>query len=106
MWYLTLHRWVGDQEEAIKTSLDDHLTWIREQLLAGKLLIAGPSPDRGVGIIVFGHMSANELDELCRQEPFIARGYRDYEAIPWEVHQLLGIDVTQSGHWSSERGRG
>jgi uncharacterized protein YciI len=94
MWYLTLHRWVGDPEEAIKSSLDDHLSWLREQERAGKLLIAGPSPDRSVGIIVFGNMStAYELDELCGQEPFIARGYRKYEAIPWDVHQLLGIEA-------------
>jgi uncharacterized protein YciI len=92
MWYLTSHRWGGDPEEAIKGSLDDHLSCVREQERAGKLLIAGPSPDRSVGIIGFGHMStAYELDELCSHEPFIARDDRKYEAIPWDVHQLLGI---------------
>jgi hypothetical protein len=29
MWYLTFHRWVGDPDEAIESSLDDHLTWIQ-----------------------------------------------------------------------------
>ena len=94
MWYLTLHRWVGDSAEAIKSSFDDHLSWLREQQRAGKVLIAGPSRDRSVGIIVFGHLStAYELDELCGHEPFIARGYRTYEAIRWDVHQLLGLEV-------------
>src|SRR5260221_3711952 len=32
-----------------------------------------------------------DLDALCRQEPFVARGYREYEVIAWDVHQLLGI---------------
>jgi uncharacterized protein YciI len=91
MWYLTLHRWVGDREEAIKSSLDDHLAWMREQQFAGKVLIAGPSHDGDLGIIVFGHMSKADLDALCRQDPFVARGYREYEVIAWDVHQLLGV---------------
>jgi uncharacterized protein YciI len=91
MWYLTLHRWVGDREEAIKSTLGDHLAWMRQQQLAGKVLIAGPSRDGDLGIIIFGHMSMAHLDALCRQEPFVARGYREYEVIAWDVHQLLGI---------------
>jgi len=42
LWYLTLHRWVGDRHEAINTSLDDHLAWMREQQLAGKVLFSDP----------------------------------------------------------------
>ncbi|MET8871935.1 YciI family protein [Nocardia sp. NPDC004604] len=91
MWYLTLHRWLGDRDTATDRSLDDHLAWMREQQLAGKVLFSGPSLDGELGIIVFGHMSRAELDDLCRQEPFVARGYRGFEVIPWEVHQLLGI---------------
>ena len=110
MWYLTLHRWLGDREEAIKSGLDDHLAWLRQQQLAGKVLIAGPSLDGDLGIIVFGHMSEADLHELCSQEPFIARGYRDCEVIAWDVHQLLGIGgfdvkaiaaMTQSGRGST-----
>jgi uncharacterized protein YciI len=91
MWYLTLHRWVRDREDAIKSSFDDHLAWLREQQLAGKVLISGPSHDGDLGIIVFGHMSKPDLDALCRHEPFVARGYREYEVVAWDVHQLLGI---------------
>jgi len=91
MWQLTVHRWVGDREEAIRTSLDDHLAWMRQQQLAGRVLIAGPSADQELGIIVFGHLSKAEVEEVCRQEPFIVRGYRECEVITWDVHHLLGI---------------
>jgi uncharacterized protein YciI len=106
MWFLTLHRWTGDRQEAIRNSLDDHLAWMRQQQRAGKVLIAGPTADQTLGIIVFGHMSQADVDELCSQEPFIARGYREYEVIAWDVHHLLGIGgfdvetidaMTQSG---------
>jgi uncharacterized protein YciI len=91
MWYLTLHRWLGDRDEAINSSLGDHLAWMREQQRTGKVLFAGPSLDGELGIIVFGHMSRAELNDLCRREPLVARGYRDFEVIAWEVHQLLGV---------------
>lgn len=50
MWYLIVHRWVGDPQEALNSSSDDHLSGLREQERAGKLLISGPSPDRSVGL--------------------------------------------------------
>jgi uncharacterized protein YciI len=89
MWYLTLHRWIG--ERADMDLIAEHLTWMREQQRAGKVLIAGPTPDLTLGIIVFGHMTQDELHELCATEPLIAAGLRTVEVYPWEVHHLLGI---------------
>ncbi|MCX4904664.1 YciI family protein [Streptomyces sp. NBC_00878] len=94
MWHLTLHRWTGDREATVQHALehlDDHLAWMREQQLAGKVLIAGPTPDKELGIMLFGHMSKQDVHELCRTDPFISAGLREYEVIPWEVHHLLGI---------------
>ncbi|WP_275560617.1 YciI family protein [Streptomyces sp. 5-6(2022)] len=91
MWYLTLHRWSGDRERAIEEALGDHLAWMHHQQLTGRILMAGPSPDRGLGIIVVGHMRREAVDDLFRSEPFVAGGFREYEVIPWEVHHLLGI---------------
>jgi hypothetical protein len=31
------------------------------------------------------------LHELCRSEPFVSAGYREYETIPWDVHHMLGV---------------
>jgi len=91
MWYLTLHRWIGDPSIAISQLLDKHLGWMQSQQLEGKVLIAGPTPDHQLGIIVFGHMAEAALHDLCRHEPFIEAGYRTYEVIPWDVHHLLGV---------------
>lgn len=91
MWYLTIHRWTDDPKMAAEAALDRHYRWLYEQQLAGKVLMAGPTPDLKLGIIVVGHMSEDALHELLRHEPFIEAGYRDYEVIPWDVHELLGI---------------
>ena len=90
MWYLTLHRWTGDRSEAMKL-LESHLDWMREQQLAGNIIVAGPTPDRELGIMVLRHMDRNDVDAICSRDPFVAGGYREYEVIPWDVHHLLGI---------------
>ncbi|MEU5852889.1 YciI family protein [Saccharopolyspora shandongensis] len=58
---------------------------------AGRIIAAGPTPDHEIGIIVLGHLSEAELHEACGGDPFVAHGYRSYEAMPWEVHHVLGI---------------
>lgn len=91
MWHLALHRWAGDPTEAVETHLEAHLRWVRDQQFAGRILIAGPTPDRSLGIIVLAHMSEDEAHELCRTDPFVAGGFRTYELIPWDVHHAFGI---------------
>ncbi|WAP54434.1 YciI family protein [Streptomyces luomodiensis] len=91
MWYLTLHRWTGDRQRAIAEVLPSHLAWMRERQRAGQVLMAGPSPDRELGIIVVGHMSRDAVDDLFRDEPLVAGGFRGYDVIPWEVHHVLGV---------------
>jgi hypothetical protein len=39
------------------------------------------------------HRWVGDPDELCGRESFIARGYRTYDAIPWDVHQQPGIEA-------------
>lgn len=93
MWFLTLHRWIADGKQNSPALLDDHLSWMTEQMRAGKVLIAGPSTDIEIGVIVFGEMPREQLVRLVRTEPFTAAGLRDFEVIPWEVHQLFGVDT-------------
>lgn len=90
MWYLTMHRWIGDRAEAMAL-LDDHLGWMREQQLAGTVIAAGPTPDRELGIMLFRNMTRAELDAVCATDPFVQGGHREYEVVPWEVHHLLGV---------------
>lgn len=91
MWHLTIHRWVGDPREAITSTLADHLEWMRDQQLAGRILMAGPTLDRSLGIMVFGHLETEVVHQLCRTDPFVERGHRTFEVIPWDVHHVLGV---------------
>lgn len=71
--------------------LDEHLGWQREQQRAGRVIAAGPTPDLEIGIMVFAHMSRDDLDTLLSTEPFIRAGVREYEVFPWDVHHVLGV---------------
>jgi uncharacterized protein YciI len=94
MWYLTLQRWTVDRQEAISELVKDHLAWVETQLRAGTVLLAGPSADMKLGIIVFRAGDQAEAERLCRTDPFVAAGYREFDLIAWDVHQLFGINAS------------
>ncbi|WP_033294584.1 YciI family protein [Amycolatopsis jejuensis] len=95
MWYLTIQRWTTDPQRAIGELLDDHLAWLDDQLRAGTVLLGGPSADLQLGIIVFRAENASEADRLCRTEPFVAAGYREFDLIEWDVQQVFGVQAAR-----------
>lgn len=66
-------------------------------------------PRLEVGITVFEHMSHGGLDTLLGTEPFVRAGVREYEAMPWDVHTVLGVGAfdrtTIEAMVAGERGR-
>jgi uncharacterized protein YciI len=95
MWYLTIQRWTGDRQKAISELVDDHLAWMDSQLQAGNVLLAGPSADMELGIVVFRAANKAAADKLCRADPFVAAGYREFDLIAWDVHQLFGVNASR-----------
>lgn len=61
----------------------------------GSVLLAGPSADMELGIVVFRAVDRAGAVRLCRTDPFVAAGYRTYELITWDVHQIFGINAAQ-----------
>jgi uncharacterized protein YciI len=89
MWYLILRRPVKPREEWTVT-LDQHLLWMKRQHEAGAILFSGPSSDRKHGIYVIKAQSKKEAEEIAASDPYTAAGLCAFEAIEWEVHQILG----------------
>lgn len=94
MWYLTLQRWTVDPREATADLLDQHLDWMHTQTLRGTVLLAGPSADMELAIVIFRAEDRAEAERLCHTEPFVAAGYRTVEMIDWDVHQIFGINTS------------
>jgi len=91
-WFLTLHRWAVDRREAMPL-LSEHRAWVLKQHRAGNITISGPSADRSLGIMVVRARDSAAASQLLREEPWLARGMRTVEIIPWDVHELLGVDL-------------
>ena len=49
MWYLAMRKAVKPRDEW-GASLDEHLTWMKEQHNRGRILISGPTTDRKYGM--------------------------------------------------------
>jgi uncharacterized protein YciI len=97
MWHLILHT-RGPSDETIDEDVrSEHLKWIKSQQLNGKMLFAGPSADGAVGIMVFGHLSESEVEQLCLDDPLIAGRRESFTVIPWDIHQVLGVGGSSQG---------
>lgn len=95
-WFLTLHRWAVERSQAMPL-LAEHRAWMLKKHWAGKVVISGPTPDRSLGIIVVRAPDQQAVTDLFADEPWVARGMRTVEIIPWDVHELLGVDLLTKG---------
>ena len=89
MWYLVLSH-LKSPVEVFLESLAEHLAWMRKQHMAGNVLFSGPTPDRAKGIYVVRASSLEDAKKIIDSDPMHAKDLRDYELIPWEVHQVMG----------------
>ncbi len=91
-WFLTLHRWAVDRREAMPL-LAEHREWVLRQHWAGNIMLSGPTPDANLGIMLMRAPDAAAAAQLLEGEPWLARGMRTVEIIPWDVHELFGVDL-------------
>ena len=89
MWYLIQRKAVQPREKWT-VSLDEHLTWMRTQHEAGRILFSGPTPDRKIGIYVIRAESRDEAERIAASDPFTKAGFCTFDLIEWEVHQIMG----------------
>ena len=90
MFFITLRRPVMPREQWT-TSLDTHLTWMKAQHEAGRIILSGPSPDRTLGIYLIKAASREEAEGIAASDPYTVAGHTTFELIEWEVHQAFGI---------------
>ena len=80
VWYLAL-RLNLQPCDSWTVSLDDHLIWMRQQHLAGSILISGPTPDRNLGLYLIRAGSRSEADAIAASDPFTAAGHCTFDLI-------------------------
>jgi uncharacterized protein YciI len=92
MWYIALRNSIQPSDQWTAT-LDEHLTWMKRQHEAGKILLSGPGKtDAGqVGIYLIRADSRDEAERIAGSDPFTAAGSCNFELIEWNVHQIMGV---------------
>jgi caffeoyl-CoA O-methyltransferase len=89
IWYLVIRRDVQPRG-AWTATLDQHLAWMREQHLAGRVLFSGPTADIRTGIYLVRSASRAEAERIAASDPFTAAGHCAFDLYEWDVRQALG----------------
>ena len=74
-----------------KSSLDEHLAWIKEQHEAGTILMSGPSPDLSLGMYLIRAKSREEAESIAASDPYTVVGDSTYELQQWNIRQIMGV---------------
>lgn len=90
IWYLVIRRDVQPRDRWTAT-LDQHLAWMREQHLAGRVLFSGPTADIRTGIYLVRAGSRAAAEGIAASDPFTAAGHCAFDLYEWDVRQALGV---------------
>jgi uncharacterized protein YciI len=71
----------------IDANMPAHMSFIRKQYAAGRLLISGRKVPRDGGIILALGDSREQIEALVKQDPFVSRGLADYRIIEFRDSQ-------------------
>lgn len=90
IWYLCTRRALKPRSDWT-VSLDEHLVWMREQHVAGRILVSGPLTNRTMSLYVIRAESLAQAQEIAAADPFTAAGFCSAEVLEWEIHQIMGV---------------
>jgi uncharacterized protein YciI len=92
MWFICLRRSIVEREKWT-TPVDDHLSWMKQQHEAGKIVFSGPGQGEdgtAYGIYLIRCGSKQEAQQIAAGDPFTVNGHCAFDLIQWDVHQILG----------------
>jgi len=102
MWYLVLRRPLKPRDQWT-VSLDQHLTWMKQQHDNGKILFSGPTPDRKLGIYVIRAGSKDEAEKIAASDPYTTAGFCAFDILEWEVHQIMGAGAFKASELKNQK---
>ncbi|HEY4051691.1 MAG TPA: YciI family protein [Acidobacteriaceae bacterium] len=89
-------RWNDEQGEEASSLLPRHLAFLREQVEAGRYLLAGPITDDEslVGLLIIAAKSADEARGIAAADPGVECGRLNVEVYPAFLPSLKGLKVS------------
>ena len=71
----------------IDAAMKSHMTYLRAQYAAGRFLVSGRKIPRNGGIILATGGSREEIEDIARQDPFVAGGLAEFRVIEFRASQ-------------------
>lgn len=71
----------------IDAAMGPHMAYLRKHYAAGRFLASGRKVPRDGGIILALGASREEIEELVKEDPFVARGLAEFRVIEFRESQ-------------------
>lgn len=65
--------------DVVEQTRPAHLEFLKEEVAAGRLLLAGRQEDGSGGVLVTGDIDAADADDLVARDPYTQAGVANYE---------------------------
>jgi uncharacterized protein len=65
--------------DVIEKTRPAHLEFLKEEIAAGRLLLAGRQEDGSGGVLVTADLDGTDVDDLVARDPYTQAGVADYE---------------------------
>jgi uncharacterized protein YciI len=65
--------------DVVEQTRPAHLEFLKEEIAAGRLLLAGRQEDGSGGVLVTGDIDAADADDMVARDPYTRAGVANYE---------------------------
>jgi uncharacterized protein YciI len=67
--------------EVMDQTRPEHLSWLKDEVAAGRIVLAGRQEDQSGGVLITGDISAEEAQNIIDSDPYQRAGLVHYERL-------------------------
>lgn len=67
--------------EVINETRPGHLDWLKDEVAAGRIVLAGRQEDESGAVLVTGDISAEDAQDVVARDPYTRAGVASYERV-------------------------
>jgi uncharacterized protein YciI len=74
-------------KDELQKAIDAHLAYLEAGFEDGSILVSGPKPGTGGGIIV---VKSDDIEKFCKDDPLVQAGIQEYRITEFKLHNCQG----------------
>ena len=67
--------------DVIEQTRPAHLEWLKEEVAAGRIVLAGRLEDQSGAVLITGDISADDAQDIVNRDPYTRAGVARYERV-------------------------